>query len=190
MLKVFTFLLCLVPASALANVMTFKDLMTTFPQSTGEAGAYSEDGITTPNANFYLGESAHLDPPSDGHFPPMISFTMEKRFNAISFDINGTFLGRDPFKNVRVDGIRDGGIVVSNLFSTADISTYFFNSLFIALDEVKVSALDGFYENCPECGHFDIDNVELSPVPLPAALPLFGVALIGLGLMRKFKQKP
>ncbi len=38
---------------------------------------------------------------------------------------------------------------------------------------------------------FEFDDVSVSAVPLPAALPLFGVALAGLGVMRRRRvRKP
>ena len=64
--------------------------------------------------------------------------------------------------------------------------------LFSNLSSLAISILDpdyAFYRSqpgvvfaggCAPCSHFNVDNVTLSPVPLPAGLPLF---LSGLGLL-------
>jgi hypothetical protein len=39
------------------------------------------------------------------------------------------------------------------------------------------------------CDAFEIDNVRVSTVPVPAALPLFGAALVGMGLVSRRRRK-
>ena len=179
-----------VPASA--AVMTFKDLPFAGPSN----GDYVESGITASSAR-WLGffdspGTAHLDD-SGTSIAQFITFTTGGRFDAIQFDIlpfstdfcavGGSGLCNDPYDNVSVRGFRDGALVAEEIFfGGEDPSTYIFSAEYANLDQLVIGALlpstslGGICINAP-CGHFNIDNVELNPVPLPAALPLFSAAL-------------
>lgn len=194
-----TALIVLLAAPASATVMTFKDLL---PVST-DNGDYRENGITASSAGelgyFDLPGAAHLDD-SGTSIAKFVSFTMSSRFSAIGFDIlplgtefcaaGGSGACNDPYENVLIQGFRDGALVAEDAFFGGESpSTYLFSSDYLNLDQLIIGALlpntaviGGFCDGLP-CGHFNIDNVELSAVPLPAALPLFSAALGLLGFL-------
>lgn len=205
-IAVVTFGVMLAAASAQAAVMTFKDL----PQGPDPAiSPYVEDGITMTAVNGDLGsfviypESEHLDD-SGTPFPTTVSFTMAIRFDAFSLDVLA--LGSnycadetqmacgDPYDNVKIEGVRDGSVVAESTFymgSEGSTTTVLLGALFSNLDALLVSALQPDFAviggSCtggfsPPCAHFNIDNVRLDPIPLPAGLPLLATALAGLGL--------
>lgn len=210
MIRILTFILCMLPFAVSANVMTFVDL----PVVDGSITPYSEDGILAEPRGGYLGASgspqvAHMDTDGTG-FANSIDFSMAERFNAISFDYdplgwgNIFYLGdgSDPFVvpylNVELVGERDGSVVATSIFQMNDEDTlYQFGTAFENIEKLTISLLfpsrevvgDGNYECFDPCSHWNIDNVTLSAVPLPVALPLSGAALIGLGLFRKYKKK-
>lgn len=183
-----------------ANTVTFTEI----PQE-AYGVVWVEDGITVdPGGGFgglgyhQLPHTLHLDDSGTG-FASFASFTMGSRFNARSFDIipagptayctdlDWTVCGA-PYDNVQVSGFR-GGIEVAGdkFFMGADPSTFYFSDLFRHLDSLVIAALypnlrviGGDCHDSP-CAHFNIDNVTLNPVPVPAALPLFLSTLFGLG---------
>ena len=191
-----------VPASA--AVMTFKDLLEASPFN----GDYLEAGITASSVGdlgfFNTPGAAHLDD-SGTSIAQSISFTTGGRFNAIQFDIlplgtdfcaeGGSGACDDPYDNVSVRGFRDGALVAEDtFFGGENPSTYLFSADYTNLDQLVIgallpsAALGGFCIDVP-CGHFNIDNVELSAVPLPAALPLFSAALGLLGFLGWRKRR-
>lgn len=190
------FVFLTVPASA--AVMTFKDLPFLNPFLT----EYRENGITMTGdgdlGHFGLSGTAHLDD-SGTSFAQFLTFTTGRRFNAVQFDIfplgtdfcadGGSGACNDPYDNVSVQGFRGGAVVAEDIFFGGEnLNTYVFGADYSNLDQLVIgallpnAALGGFCIDAP-CGHFSIDNVELSAVPLPAALPLFSAALGLLGFL-------
>ena len=198
------------PARAV-SVMTFDGI----PQcclglvDPGSDGTWSEAGITaTGDSDFGLGyhflaDSAQLN---DGgtSYPTAITFTMQARFDAISFDLIPTYFGgyaeRDesgalqpidePLDNVLLTGIRDNLVVAADTFNMGELfelSEYIFSEIFSDLDSLVIASLlpDNVRE-CGPCAGFNIDNVTLSlqqpisPVPIPPSALLL---LTALGLM-------
>ena len=194
--------LVLLVAPAGAAVMTFKDIQFVGPSN----GDYQEAGITA-SSNMWLGYfdtpgTAHLDDSGTSN-AQFISFTMGGRFSAVQFDIlpldiffcaaGGSGLCNDPYDNVSVRGFRDGALVAEDTFFGGESpNTHVFSSDYVNLDELIIGALlpdlalGGFCLEAP-CAHFNIDNVKLNPVPLPAALPLFfgGTWILGLSGMEE-----
>ena len=201
-----------VGSGASASTMTFSGL-----SSLGESNQFVEDGIVaTANSFSQIGSfttpnSAHMNSSGTG-FPQLLRFTIPgTSFNATSFDIipynevfsfvlpDGTIVP-GTYENVRVRGFRDTTLVAEQTFFMGTLpSTYYFGSDFTALTSLVIFALEpqlprGSFicANSP-CSHFNIDNVTLnvSAVPLPAALPLFASVLAGGGLIawrRKRRQ--
>jgi len=210
MVRILAFILFMLPFTAFANVMTFVGL-------TGNSistAPYSEDGILAEVDGYgglaYHGHSgtAHMDDYGTTPFTDSIAFSMEGRFDAVSFDYipgswgyyhvfeDGSIEGA-KYLNAELVGERNGSTVATTLFQMNDVdTTYHFGSAFENLDSLTISLLSpllgddgegGEYGSMAPASHWSIDNVTLSAVPLPAALPLFGAALVGLGLLRRFK---
>ncbi|USG61470.1 VPLPA-CTERM sorting domain-containing protein [Sneathiella marina] len=212
MIRILAFILCMLPFGAsAASVMTFTDLGYEF----GGTPTYVEDGITATTSGLALGShhnpgTAHMDDRATA-FASEIVFTMAGRFDAYSFDFFPILGGAGLYKcdigpsncntieyqDVKLSGERDGIAVATTLFSSGDLpNTYELGSAFSNLDKFTISLLSAIegeigdkYFGCLSitCTHWDIDNVTLSAVPLPAALPLFGAGLLVLGLVRRFR---
>lgn len=210
-MKLVTILLfaCLFPAVASANVMTFINI-------TGDSSfdniVYIEDGITATGnraiARHGIELAAHMDDQATP-FPSIITFTMDTPFDAVKFDFNGSTRHRDcsgieadlcmdqpyiPYNNMVVQGLRDGIVVAADNFWTGYEDTYAFDSAFTNLDELlflNLSPSNPSFECMIDfCSHIDIDNITLSPVPLPASLPIFGAGiLVILGFRRWILRK-
>ncbi|MEH6404706.1 MAG: hypothetical protein V7750_15115 [Sneathiella sp.] len=174
-------LVFLFPLVVNASVMTFDSV-----PAAGIPLPYSENGIFTPAAlSFNNLEAVHIDDFGTGH-PDKVEFTMSSRFDALSFDLYG-YPTRviDPFNNVYVQGWRGGSLVASDEFWMGDFNTYLFGDLFSNLDKLIIGVqLPVPFSKCffeAPCTHFNIDNVTLTAVPLPASFPIFfaGLALLG-----------
>lgn len=99
-------------------------------------------------------------------------------------------------RNVSLTGFRDGLAIAGTVISSELNGTYSFGSDFSDLDRLVlaydlqplVGAPSGASINANEF-HFDYDNLQLSPapapVPLPASIWLFGVALLGMGVLKR-----
>lgn len=191
-------------APAAASIMTFGSL----PNGFLNTAPYVEDGITVAGDGGGLGFNApngrlHLDD-SGTSFSSLGRFTMATQFDAIAFDIFGlptslTTFGCDigagetcapitntPYDNVLVQGRRGSVVVAQESFSGGETSfNHLLGAAFRNLDELVIAAVgpssfpNGSFCGAP-CGHFEIDNVELSSVPAPAALSLLAS---GLGLL-------
>lgn len=182
-----------------AAVMTFNNL----PPASPDNGDYREKGITASGngelGSFNVPAAAHINDAGTA-ISSRISFTMSSRFDAVGFDIlpiateycvtpSNAACG-DPYDNVLVQGYRDGSLVAENRFYAGDDpNTYLFSLQFLNLDRLIIGGLlpnfsvaGGECVDIP-CGQFNIDNVELNAVPLPAALPLYSAALGFLGYL-------
>ncbi len=188
-----------VPASA--ATMTFSDIY-----SDPLAKTYAEDGITV-SGNGFLGiengkGGMHLDDAGTSA-PSKASFTMAKNFNAVSFLLDpvgfdllvcsgSSGCAAPTFINVLVQGFR-GTTLVSNLtFDMGASLDPYLVTLGSAFSDISSLLIGVIYPNvasykalpgvttvypCAPCSHFNIDNVTLAPVPLPAGLPLAATAL-------------
>ena len=195
-----------------ASTMTFSGL-----PSLGISNQFIEGEIVaTANSFSQIGSSstpnsAHMDS-SGTSFPQLLRFTIPNNsFNATSFDIipydevfslllpDGTRVP-STYENVRVRGFRGTTLVAEQTFFMGTQPwTYYFGSEFATLTSLVIYALEpglprgSFVCEDSPCAHFNIDNVTLNPtpVPLPAALPLFATILMGGGLIawrRKRRQ--
>jgi hypothetical protein len=121
-------------------------------------------------------------------------------------DESGSYqLIRLSFDNILVQGFQNEILIAEDTFNVYDFSTYSFDSNFTDLDALKIEVLfpsETFIKNlmeedypgyefdwatCDPCTHFDIDNITLTPVPLPATLPLFASAF-GLFGFKRYKK--
>ena len=124
-------------------------------------------------------------------------------------DVNPDYIDADPlpYDNLLVQGYRNNALVAEDTFYSDDLSTYFFDpKRFNDLDFLSITRLapdysvldasvlldypgyfveDRFCQDQP-CSVFSIDNVALTPVPLPASLPLF---IIGLSALSCFVRR-
>jgi hypothetical protein len=194
-------------ATASASTMTFSGLP--LPPTT-PLTTYSENGITATGNSFIdafgMPQSAHLDDGGTG-LASMIAFTLSGGglFNTVSFDLSSAGFNyhvcpdntlqnciTQTYANVQLTGYRNGSLVASTLFdmslSNGLISP---GSLFRNLDTFIIgfgpfpfegTLANGNVAECTDtpCSHYDIDNVTLSAVPLPAAGGLMLAALAGI----------
>lgn len=197
-LGVIGFGLALSVSPAHANVVTFTGIPFLTLSST-----WSEDGITAVGNGelgfFGIPDSEHMDDGGTG-YPSSMTFSMTTPFNADSFDMIpvGNFYCPNnvcsPFDNVVVQGFLGASLVASDTFWMGNsLNTYVFSSAFTDLTSLKISIVfppdfDSCHFNDP-CTHMNIDNVALTPVPLPAALPLFASGLAGLRWLSRRRRK-
>lgn len=196
---------------ATAATMTFDNLW-----ADPFAKTYTENSILASgngNLGLYSGNGGlHFD---DGgtSAPSTVSFSMASSFNAVSFLLDPVAFdfivcsgpsncAQQTYLNVLVQGFRDGALVSNLSFDMgASPDPYLFNlgsaftnltSLLVAVilpDFNAYEALPGVTSAspCAPCSHFNIDNVTLAPVPLPAGLPLVasGLALLAFVARRR-----
>ncbi|MEH6524490.1 MAG: spondin domain-containing protein [Sneathiella sp.] len=119
------------------------------------------------------------------------------------FDNSGNFLG-DQTINVTGADIFDAGTEVNNAaldggaaptnnpmagvaengFITAGQSLNAFAGQVLFGQELTLEQIDFFSDP----GNFQVARIEISAVPLPAALPLFGAALLGMGFLSRRRK--
>lgn len=138
--------------------------------------------------------------------PSKVAFSMASNFDAVSFVLDPVgfdFLvcsglascSAPTYLNVLVQGFRGSSLVSNMVFDMgASLDPYTVNlaGLFTNLSSLMIGVIypDVAYFRsqagvtsaglCAPCSHFNIDNVTLAPVPLPAGLPLF---VSGLGAL-------
>jgi len=212
MLRILAFVLCMLPFTASANVMTFDNLK----RQPEYRYSYEEDGIRafvpTKQSSFEdsYGRIAISDDAVGGTQYVNFEFISGSRFSVRSLDIraninsffckkNGADCGSGDWSFFKFTGYRDGEAVVqkhSGPGENVSITPDFFDD-FKKLDLFTIVGLspwgegidpgpDALYTCRAEpCFFGELDNVRLSPVPLPAGLPLFAGAL---GLMMVLKR--
>ena len=171
-----------------------------------------EDGVTVTATGYpallVLGyhdtlDTLHLDD-SGSAYARAAEFTTGGMFSATSFDIlptgneycSGLQLSGcgDPFENVEIEGYLGSDLIASvAMFMGTTASTYLFGPEFSAIDRLIISTVRPEIVvggNCfaAPCAHFSIDNVTLSPVPLPASAWLLMTGLAGLFLRAKLRR--
>lgn len=195
-----------------AATMTFSGLS---GDTAGSPPSYVENGITATGIGgspaFHTRPGAlHLDD-SGTPFPHRVEFTMALPFHAISVDIlpivptaycsdPSCESAGDPYDNVLWEGLVGDTVVASSKFFMGTTnSTYTFGDTFRGLDKLAVTALlpdfdriGGACFDAP-CAHFDLDNLVLAPVPLPAGIWLFasGIGILGAmgGRLRRSSRR-
>lgn len=197
---------------AQAAVMTFDEI----PYLTDDL-VWQEDGITATGTG-YEPLVGHTGAPGTYYMAnywavDTVTFTMEGRFDATSFDLPGKTSyaqsctepdgGGDcvplGFPNLTVRGYRDGALVAQDVFDMFAVGlTYVFGEAFADLDSLVLSVGGSVFSGDPgdgyawcynsPCTEISLDNVTLSavaPVPLPAAGWMLVAALGGLVAMRR-----
>ena len=179
-------------------------------QSNNGSGYSSDSGYSVfYDSDFYAlegNQNIQLWPYGSTSSAGFVAFTMEKNFNAVSVDLANTFddfhcRGLDtehcapdgpfytPFDPMFIKGFNEGNLVADVSFAQNTAINYVFGPEFSNLDRLVIGLRGHPYDACgDECLSGTIDNVSLSAVPIPAALPLFGAGLLALGLFRKFKK--
>ena len=182
------------------------------------AQTYSEDGIFASGngmLGLYTASRVHFD---DGGTaaPSTVTFSMDSLFDAVSFLLDpirfnfyvrfedGSYL-EPTYMNVLVQGYRGAALVTDLKFdmgSSPDPYKVKLGSTFSSLSSLVISilypelaayrAMPGFRDAgfCDPCSHFNIDNLKLSPVPLPAGLPLAASGLALLAFIARRRAQP
>ncbi|WP_169544623.1 hypothetical protein [Sneathiella aquimaris] len=197
--------LLLFSSTVQAAVLDFSGVTDIGPSHT----SYVEKGVTVQSIG---GDLAYHGTPGRVHitdsgtsFATGLSFTTGARFDAVQFDIFGSSnffcLGPGcnspiPFNNVVVTAERSGVEVARREFySGTSPHTEVLDFFFLDIDRLSISILfpaavdDTVCAFAAPCTFFDVDNVLLIPngnissVPLPAALPLYGAGLLMVGFL-------
>lgn len=181
------------------------------------AKTYSEDGIFASgngNLGLYNGSGGiHLDDAGTSA-PSKVSFTMASNFNAESFVLDPVGIdfyvcsgsnncSKPSYLNVLVQGFRGGSLVSNLTFDMGpSLDPYLVNlgGLFSNLSSLLIGVIypdTAYYKSlpgvtsagpCAPCSHFNIDNVTLAPVPLPAGLPLAASGLAMLAFVARRRR--
>jgi hypothetical protein len=182
--------------------VTFDDGAGKFRDRNGDgfADLYIEAGVRV--SGFKFGElvfpegsgTAHLDNPGDGHFTDVLRFTFKRRFDLRSFEIFPFGFECDDavcpgYDNVLVTGWRDGARIARALFSMGALPSLFADPAFAGLDQLVIRTPAEPPAYALGNSHFSIDNLVITPVPLPAGLPLLAGALVLLGLSRRRRRQ-
>ena len=197
---------------AAAATMTFAGL-----SADPLAKTYLEDGIFASgngNLGLYSGNGGlHFD---DGgtSAPSKVNFSMVSNFDAISFLLDPVAFdfvvcsGRNncttpTYLNVLVQGFRGATLVSDFKFDMGpspdpymvNLGGLFSNLTTLMIGVVypefaQIKAIPGVTSAgpCAPCSHFDIDNVTLAPVPLPAGLPLAATGLAALAFLTRRRR--
>lgn len=195
------------PASA--ATMTFDQLNLNPVMAT----TYFEDGIlASGNGSLrieYGSGGLHLDDAGTSA-PSKVSFTMASKFDALSFLLDpvgfnlnacsgGNTCSSPTYLNVMVQGFRDGNLVSNAVFDMgASLDPYRIDlgGLFTNLSSLLIGVVYPDFAQfkpasvtpCAPCSHFNIDNVTLAPVPLPAGLPLAVTGLAALAFVSRRRR--
>ncbi|MEH6478301.1 MAG: hypothetical protein V7727_21600, partial [Sneathiella sp.] len=86
--------------------------------------------------------------------------------------------GAAPTSNDPMAGVAEGG------FITAGQSLNAFAGQALFGQKLSLEQIDFFSDP----GNFQVARIEISAVPLPAALPLFGAALLGMGFLSRRRK--
>lgn len=194
-------------SQACGATMTFDKALS--PEDYFATYSYVENGIKMvadrPLDPTFLGGVLHMD---DGGTSASrhVTFTMGKRFRAVSFQVPwssfNSFICNDETgeceqftsNNLLIEGFRGGKSVISQWINTDDVApnSFQFSRAFTGLTSIRLWLLGpqllnrpGYTSFCADnpCSHFNLDNVTLSPVPVPAGLPLVGSAIAMLGFL-------
>ncbi|OUR76755.1 hypothetical protein A9Q83_13385 [Alphaproteobacteria bacterium 46_93_T64] len=183
------------PALAYADTLDFTEL--------NGIPSFSVTNLVLSNATITRTSGDNFFPFFDGNGPELSGFNNKGSICAISggfclgsmtitFDndiqnLSVGFTGYNSGDEVIVSGWNDG--ILSNFMFVTNQSIVDF-SFFGVIDELKF-----FNDSAAGNGDgllyrdFNFDTVEVIATPLPAALPLFGAALLGLGLTGLRRKK-
>lgn len=176
---------------ARAATITFDAL----PDEGAQLTSYTENGITATAGSgslawFTAPGAAHVDDSGTG-FTSDITFTTGGVFDAVSFTL--TSLGYSMLNapapvadNILVTGYAGGNLVAGANYTLSSVVGTVQNILlgpaFASIDALTIRLLyPRRVTSCgAPCGDFDLNDVTLAPVPLPASGLLLGAAALAL----------
>lgn len=185
-------------ASAATVTLTFDGVPSaggTGPATIVESG-YTISG--TPDSYVTPG-TVHLDDSGTG-LNSWVGISGPVPFNPIQVDVTGLTGGLGvTYDNVYFEGYQGGGLVATQVYASPQDGTTVavtFGSGFTNLDSLVIgvvrpdpSLLDLGDPFCAPCGHVNIDNLVLAPVPLPASGVLLLAGLTALGVRRMTRRR-
>lgn len=165
--------------------------------------AHMDDGGTSYSRSLEFTMATHFNAVSFDISPlSSISFLTYTNMDDPS---NVLVFGPVSFENVKVEGFSGGSLKASYVFdmsiyparSFSTVALSGFNHLdmlridFLSVNRDQFPDMPGFkkefYCDSP-CSHYDLDNVVLAPIPLPAGLPLLLAAVGGLGFVARRRK--
>lgn len=188
-----------IAAPVSASTMTFDNLGYPDYSEPGDGLTWVENGITARSldggiiGNYFTPGTAHVDD-TGTEFASGMAFTMGKRFTSavftsIALGYDMWFQTRLPF-NVVLTGYFMGERVAQKAFQLSDddgkVQNFALLAGATAFDKVTLRLI--YPNGCAgaPCAHFDLDQVELAAVPLPAAGAALGAGLLALaGVARR-----
>ncbi|PKP79415.1 MAG: hypothetical protein CVT80_16150 [Alphaproteobacteria bacterium HGW-Alphaproteobacteria-2] len=177
----------------------------------GGPESVAEGGFTISNCPGYWIAPGNIHLNDGGSaFSGSVEFSAPVPFRAESVTILGfgsAFTDqetREPvaYENVLFEGFRDGALVARQGHSTGllakSVETVLFGPEFAALDLLRISQVlpgaedlarypDAYCADRP-CAQISLLDIRLSPVPLPAGLPLLAAALAAFGLLARRRR--
>jgi hypothetical protein len=173
----------------------------------GNAGkaAHMDDGGTFYSRSLEFTMATHFNAVSFDISP--LSFISSLTYTDMDDPLNILFFDSVSFENVKLEGFSGGSLKASYVFDMSIYPARSFSTValsgFNRIDMLRIDILRGsadqfadmpgfkkdLYCDTP-CSHYDLDNVVLAPVPLPAGFPLLLTGLAGFaGLLLRKKRK-
>ena len=187
-------------AGASATTITFDNLPTLAEFfGSGSPSVYVENNITATApgdfASYDVAGAVHLDDAGTS-FPWKVSLTTGAVFDGIEFDVISESFAEAPYQNILVKGFLGGALAATSTFAMNAVSgtseTFSLGAGFGGIDMLQISASNVGGGFCAPCGHFNLDAVtisdSISPVPLPASLPLLGLAIGAIFMVGRRKK--
>lgn len=136
-------------------------------------------------------------------FPPIYDIEFQFRHRTTG-EMKFEYFPLLPYANLFVTGFRSNVPVVQDTFWMDDVSHYQFSEAFDRLDRLIVGVMEPNFRSLANtffrsyitngyelasasctlepCTHVSLDNIDVSPVPLPGSLLLMGSLLVLLGI--------
>ncbi len=180
-------LLCLLTTSSQAAILTFDDISTLpeeSPVNTYGGLTWDNMGVVSANAmgGGYIG-GGYDNGTVSGDYVAFNMYANPLTVSGSVFNFIGAYLTGAWNDGLSIDivGRRNGADLYSQTITVDTTSATWFGFNFLGIDELIFTSYGGTNAGNGGVGiHFAMDNFTYSPVPVPAAVWLFGSGLLGL----------